>query len=80
MTGRTLRPFELGSDAERLTDEPHLNSTTWPFASHGICPFADLVHRLAALNGLQYAIHAAKAQTRRDTFFDEAVILFEHIV
>jgi hypothetical protein len=55
-------------------------STTSPFASHQDLPFANLVHRLVALNRSQCSIHTAKSQTRRDTLFEEAMILFEHVV
>jgi hypothetical protein len=42
--------------------------------------FTNLVHGLVALNRSQRPIHTAKFQTRRDTLFEESMILFEHVV
>ena len=77
--GRSLLAFELRGDLERLIDEAHLLDNSASRQPPDL-PFADLVHRFVALNGSQCAIHAAKSQTRRDTPFYEAVILFEHVV
>jgi hypothetical protein len=71
---RALQPLELGSDAERWIDEPHVLDDV------AVCQppdlhFADLVHRLAALMVSRCAIHAAKSQTRHYTLFAEPMIL-----
>ena len=71
--------FELRSDPKRLIDEADLLDDI-AFCQPPDLPFADLVHRLVALNRSQRPIHAAKSQTRRDTLFDEPMILFEHVV
>jgi len=77
--GRSLQPFELRSDPERLIDKAHLLDNV-AFCQPPDLPFAYLVHGPVALNRSQCPIHTAKSQTRRDTLFQEAMILFEHVV
>ena len=77
--GRALQPFELRSDLERLIDEADLLNNI-AFCLPPDLPFANLVHGLVALNRSQRPIHTAKFQTRRDTLFEESMILFEHVV
>jgi hypothetical protein len=78
-SGRALQPFELRSESESLIDESDLLDNI-AFCQPLDLPFAYLVHRLIALNRSQCSIHTAKSQTRRDTLFEESMILFEHVV
>jgi len=77
--GRALLPFELRSDPERLINEANLLDNI-TFCQPPDLAFSDLVHSFVALNRSQCPIHAAKSETRRDTLFDEPMILFKHVV
>jgi hypothetical protein len=74
-----LQPFELRSDSERLIDKADLldNIASCPATGSALCESCSSPR---SPESFAMPIHTAKAQTRRDTLFDESMILFEHVV